>query len=261
MSPAIAARSSDAGSTPAARRTNSAISSSVSPAEPDPHHALRAVYVDERLFELGRNVRVGVPEGRHEQHPRGRAGANEMTRQPERRRVRPVHVLEHEEQGRLAAHPDEQVGDGGVEPVPLGIGVRRGRRGERPDPGRELREEPRQLAAGRTQMAAYRLGPRVADEVIERRHVRPVGRGDNRVAVAVEHGRALGGNLAGELPHEPALAGARLTGKERRAATLLGGPGQERPQRRELPRAAREPERRRQTKRARKRDRGVRDHR
>ena len=84
---------------------------------------------------------------------------------------------------------------------------------------------------------------------------------DDAVAVAVEHDCALGRNLAGELAHEPALAGAGLAGEKRRAAPFPGGTGQERPERRELPRASCERERRGQAKRAGKGNGGVRDHR
>ena len=89
--------SSAAGSTPAASRTNSRDLVVRQPAEADPDDALGAVDVDERIGELGRDVRLGVAERRDEEHARGRAGADEVPHQLERRSVGPVDVLEHEQ--------------------------------------------------------------------------------------------------------------------------------------------------------------------
>ena len=94
---AIAERSSSVGSTPAASRTNSAISSVRQPAQADPRDALGAVHVDERLGERRRHVGLGVAKRRDQQHPSGRAGADEVPQQLERRGVGPVDVLEYEQ--------------------------------------------------------------------------------------------------------------------------------------------------------------------
>ncbi len=223
------------------------------PAQPDPRDALGAVHVDERLGERRRDVGVGVAKGRDQQHPGGRAGPHEVTQELERRGIGPVHVLEHDEERCLRADPDEQVGDRGVEPVPLGVGIGRDRPGEGADARLELREQSRQLAAGRTEMPSEHLGLRVADEVLEGGRERAVRRPDDGVAVAVEHGRALLGHVARKLPHEAALARAGIAGDERRAAPLPGGAGQKGSQRRKLVRPPRECERRREPERARER--------
>ena len=54
-----------------------------------------------------------------------------------------------------------------------------------------------------------------ADEPAERLHERPVRRRHDGVAGAVEHERAGGGRLLGELAHEPALPRAGLAGDAR----------------------------------------------
>ena len=231
------------------------------PREPQPDDAFGPVDVDERRGELRGDVGLVVAEGRHDQHPRRGTRPDEMAHEPERRRVRPVDVLEDDEERPLRADADEQVGDRRVQPVALGVRIGRRRRGRVADTGREPREEARQLAATLGEVRAQRVRIGVAHEVLECRRERPVGRADGGVAVAVEHRCALGGDLAGELAHEPALAGAGLAGEKRRAAPFPGGTGQERPERRELPRASCERERRSQAKRAGKGNGGVRDHR
>ena len=97
--------------------------------------------------------------------------------------------------------------------------------GQVADTCREPREETRQLAATLGEVRAQRVRIGMAHEMLERRRERPVRRADDGVAVAVEHRCALGRNLAGELAHEPALAGAGLAGEKRRATPFPGGTG------------------------------------
>jgi hypothetical protein len=162
-----------------------------------------------------------------------------------------VDVLEHDEERRLRADPDEQVGDRGVESVPLGVGVSGGREGQSADARLELGKQTRQLAAGRAEASPESLGVRVANEVLERGREGAVRLADDRVAVAVEDGGALVRQHPGELSHEAALAGARLAGDERRATALAGGPREESPQRGELVGPSGERESRRQPERPR----------
>ena len=220
------------------------------PAEADAHDSLGAVHVDERLRELGGHVRVGVAEGGHEEHPSRRAGAHEVPHQLQRGRVGPVHVLEHEEQRCFRADADEQLGHGGVEAVALRIGVGRRGRGQLADARHELRHEPRQLSAARTEVLPQHLGLGVPYEVLEGGRERAVGRADDRVAVAVQHRRPLVGELTRQLPHETALPRARVAGDERRAAAFARAAGKEGPQRRKLLRPPGEGERGREPERA-----------
>ena len=107
--------SSGVGSAPDASRTNSASSPSASPPSRIADDALRAVDVDERLRELGGDVRLGVAKRRDDQHPRRGARADEVSDEEQRRRVGPVQVLEHEQDGRLGRDADEELGHRRVE--------------------------------------------------------------------------------------------------------------------------------------------------
>ena len=198
----------------------------------DADDALRAVDVDERVRDRDGHVRLHVPERGDEQHARLCAGAHEMSHQLERRRVGPVHVLEDEQQRRRGADADEEVRDGRVQAVTLGVGVRRGAR-QVADPLAQAGQKPRQLTAARAEMPAQRLWLGVRDEVLERRHERPVGRPDDAVAIAVEDGRLCRDRVS-ELAHEPALARPGLAGNERCATTLGGRSRQQGPQGGEL---------------------------
>jgi hypothetical protein len=152
-----------------------------------------------------------------------------------------VPVLEHEEHRPPPAHGREQVGHRRVEAVALGVGVRLdGLRAHR-----QLRQQPRQLSAGRAERGLQLLRVDLAGEVVERLHERPVRRVHDRVARAVEHERAAGRRLAGELAHEPALARARLAADDHHPAALPLRPGHQAAERGQLARAPDERERRR----------------
>ena len=82
------------------------------------------------------------------------AGARaQVAQQQQRRGVGPVHVLEHE-QHRPAADAGEQVGHRRVQPVALGVRIGLHRRRQIADPGRQIGEQPRQLAAGGAERGA-----------------------------------------------------------------------------------------------------------
>ena len=115
------------------------------PAEPDADDPLGSIDVDQRVGELGGDVGVRVPERGDEKHPRSGARAHEVTHQLQRRRVGPVHVLEHEQHRGLRADPDEQGGDGGVQPVALRVRVRRRRTRRVADAPRELGQQTGEL--------------------------------------------------------------------------------------------------------------------
>jgi hypothetical protein len=159
-----------------------------------------------------------------------------MAQEQERRRVGPVPVLEHE-QHRPAAEPHEQVGDGGVQPVALGVRIGVDGRRQTPDAGGQVRDQPRELAARRAQRPAELVGIDDARRVLEGLDERPVGRGHDGVARPVEDERAAAGRLGRELAHQAALARAGLAAEQHHAATLALGHGHERPQRVQLRRA------------------------
>ncbi len=96
----------------------------VEPLEANPHDVVGATKVGEGVGQLIVHFGVVVPEGREDQQARVAVGLREVSQEQERRRVGPVAVL-HDEEDRLAVpHPHEEVTDRGVEPVPLGVGVR-----------------------------------------------------------------------------------------------------------------------------------------
>ena len=102
----------------------------------DPRVALDLAQ-DLRERHLARRVGAG------EQHARGRVGADDVRQQPQRGRVGPVQVVEHEQERGVGGGGVEQVGDGVVELQALLLAARAGdraqQRAERRDRGRRRR--------------------------------------------------------------------------------------------------------------------------
>jgi hypothetical protein len=121
------------------------------------------------------------------------------------------------------------------------------------DSGREIRQQPLELAAAGPEVDSEAGRIDGASQPVERLGERPVRRRHDGVARAVEHERAAGGSLLGELAHEPALPRAGLTGDECDPPALTRRPRHERPQRRKLARPAHERKRGRQPERPGKR--------
>ena len=217
------------------------------PAEPDPDDALGPGDVDERVGEARRHLVDRVAEGGDEQEARVGGAADEVPEEEQRRRVRPVDVLEHEQDRRASGRLREDVRHRGVEAQPLRVGVRRLPLA-RPARRADARQQPPQLGPG----APERLGLELADELLERLGERAERRRDDPVAVPVEHRRALGCDVVGELAHEAALARAGLARDEGGAPPLARRAREERPQGGELVRAAGEGVARGQPERARK---------
>ena len=152
-------------------------------------------------------------------------------------------VLEDEQDG-PGAEPHEQLGHRRVQAVALGVGVGLDRCRQVADAGRQVGEQPRELAARRAQRDAQLGGVDDARGVLERLDERPVRRGHDCVAGAVEDQHARRGRLARELAHQAALARAGLAAEQDDTAALALGHRHERPQRLELRRASDEGERR-----------------
>ena len=215
-------------------------------ADPQPHRGVGAAQVGQCLGERRGDVGVGVAEGGEHEQARVAGRAGEVAQEQERRRVRPVDVLEDQQHGPVEA--GEHVGDRGVQPVALGVRVRRRGLRQVVELGPQLGQQPRQLAAGAADGGAQLGRVKRADELLERLDERAVRRAHVGVAAAVEHERALGGGLGGELAHEPALAGPRLAAEQDDAAAGVFGPRHQLAQRRQLRRASDERERRREAK-------------
>ena len=200
--------------------------------EPQAHDTLRPHDVRDRLRHGRRPIGLRVADRRDEEHAGVGPGAHEMPDEEQRGNVGPVHVLEHEQHRRSRTDRGQQLGDGRVQAMPLGVGVGADLRREGADDTEQLGEQTRQLAASRPEIVAELHRIRVAHEVVERLDERPVRRGHDRVAGAVEDERAFGGEPLGQLPHQPALARPRLAGHERHPAPLAACARQERAQRR-----------------------------
>ena len=131
------------------------------PTEPDPDDALGAGDVDERVGEARRDLAGGVSIRRDDQHARGRAGPHEVAQEEQRRRVRPVDVLEHEQDRRAPSGGGEHVGDRRVQAVALRVGIHSLALGGVAGLERERRQQAPELGA----VAAERLGELVRPEL------------------------------------------------------------------------------------------------
>ena len=165
-----------------------------------------------------------------------------------------MQILEDEQDRRPASDTREQVGNGGVEAMALGVGVGDGRGGQPADSSLEVRQHACQLASNRSEVLAQlgRIG--VPHEVVERLDEGPVRSGDDGVAASVEDDRPVRGNLVRQLPEETALAGPRLAGEQRRATALGFRARHQRPERSQLARAPHKREGRSEPERSRKRE-------
>ena len=211
--------------------------------EPHADHAFRAPQVGERGRQRLRDLRLGVAERREDEPVRVRCTAGEVAQEQQRRRIRPVGVLDdHDERG-APAHRGEQVGDRAVQPVALGVRVRRRRHRQPADALGQVREQARQLAAAFAEIGAKlgRIGN--ARELVERLDERAIRTLDHRVAGSVEDEGSRGVGLLGELADEAALARPGLAADEREAQPVAVGRRDEAPEGRQLPRASRERER------------------
>jgi hypothetical protein len=161
-----------------------------------------------------------------------------------------VPVLEHEQRRPVACDACEQVGDGGVETVTLGVRIGRDGRRQVADARGQVGQKTRQFPAAAAERRAQCRRVGGARQVVERLDERPVRRADDGVARAIENERAVARHLRGELPDEPALAGAGLTAKQDDAAALAFRPRHQRAQPLQLGGAADEREGRGGSKRA-----------
>jgi hypothetical protein len=155
-----------------------------------------------------------------------------------------VDVLQHEDQRGAATDRGEEIRERAVQSVALRVRIGRDRWRQLSDHPRKIRQQPDELAAGGAEIGPERLRVARPHERVERLHERPVRSLDDRVAGAVEHQRSARRRLVGELPHEPALAGAGLSADEGEAQAVTVRRRDQRPQGRQLARASGEGKRR-----------------
>ena len=101
------------------------------------HRFAGAAEIGDRVRELSGNLRLRVADGRQDHDPRVRRCTRQVAQQQQRGRVRPLPVLDHEEQWTPAARLRQEVGDRDVQTVALRVGVERA-----VDFGQEPRQQP-----------------------------------------------------------------------------------------------------------------------
>ena len=149
--------------------------------------------------ELVAGDRLGRAPGDHDGERHVRCFVGEVAQQLERGGVRPVHVLQHDQERLTTCRACEQV-DHGVEHPEAGSGA------GVLDIG--VVQQRRQTEVGRALAVVGR-------ELAHRRQPRPQGRGVAAlVAAPDEHAPAVVGGPPRHVLHEPGLADARLTGHE-----------------------------------------------
>jgi len=204
-------------------------------AELDPlQHALA---LGERHRRRDQAVVLHRAMGERKQHAAGRRAAQDRREQLDRRRIGPVHVVEHQPERLLEREPFEQLDHGPVRAVALG-----GERGAGLRERRERREDRRQLAnvggVESPQPARIELGEVIVERVDEHRvgqvalellgaareHQHDALRGARRELR--EHPRLADPRLARELEHAH-VPGLDLA-QQRLQPCLLPGPAYER---------------------------------
>ena len=126
------------------------------------------------------------------------------------------------------------------------------RRRQRPDPGREVGKEPRELTASTANRRPELGGIDAASELIERLRERTIRRMHHRVAGAVQDECAAAVGLGREFPGQTALAGAGLPTEQYHAPALSVRGRHQRAKPFELRRAPHEGKRRGKPERSRK---------
>ena len=167
-----------------------------------------------RVAQLLRVGQLVVAQGRQDEHPHRQLRGRQMAQQEETARVRPLHVVEDEDDGIVGGSLCQQPDDGGEEKVPLGVAVRRlGLRNIR-DAAAEGGDEARELRAMSTRVVPEPLFVDGIDVVAERFGEELVRRGHVLLAVAEQDGgtRAMGG--ASRFGQEGGLPEAGFTAHE-----------------------------------------------
>ena len=142
-----------------------------------------------------------------------------MAHEQQRRLVGPLQVVEHERHRLDARDARHEHGHRLEQAVTLRLGLALQRCGEVGHALGEQRDEPGELAAEALELRAQRGARRRRDVVVERLDERLVRHQHLLVAPAVEHGRAVGVQPAGQLTRELGLADAGLTRHEQRPAS------------------------------------------
>jgi hypothetical protein len=218
------------------------------PAQRDALDPCLAVELGHRAGQPGLQLVLAI--GGHDEQRRVARPLCEVLEQTQRRAVGPVQVVEDEQHRARAPDRDEQVEHRVVQTVPLRGRVAVDRGGKIRQVARKVGEQAHELAGPRAGCVAQ-LGPvDVLDEVRQRLDEGLVGRGQVRVAGAVEHRRLALAGAARQLPGQARLAAPRLAADERNAAAVGAGVAPQLAQRRQLDAAPHKWQRRRQPQRS-----------
>ena len=179
-------------------------------AETTQRHALREPH---RIGEAARlPMRLALAAGRHDEQASGTQLAGDEREQRERRLVRPVQILEHDEQRRTRGGATDEARHRVQQPEPR-LGVATGRRGgldvgaAHPDAGNEVCQD----RGVRSQLVAQRVRLGAADVLLERAHPGPVARRARLLGRASpQHPTRRKVGLAHQLLDHPGLADARI---------------------------------------------------
>ncbi len=220
------------------------------PTEPQADDVLGSTEVGQRLRERLRHVGLGIAERGEQEHASITARLREVPQEQQGRSVGPVSVLDDQEHWTLFGHRREELRDGRVEPVALGVGIRLDGWRQLAGALAEMRQQPGELTASRAERRTQLVRLDRPRETVERLHERTVGSVHDLVAGAVQDEHAGARRVDGELAYEPALARAGLAADENHAAFLAGGRGHERAEKLELGRASDEWRSRREAERA-----------
>ena len=185
--------------------------------EPPEHELLGERLPSQIRHEIGSFVvlsEIGIAVAHDDEEGGVGCRAHDVPQQQERRSVRPVQVVDHQQGRACGRDPREQGGDRLEQAVPLRLLVADRRQRAFGDPAEQLGEQTREVLLEPVQALVQR-GGRVRGHVrlqcLDERLVR-----DDRVLVAasVEDGAVLLGDDARELAHEAGLADPRLAGDE-----------------------------------------------
>ena len=216
--------SSARGSRSPARSTNSAISSALRPASrtrTTPSVRRRSASADDSVSGTSASVSRNVVRT---SAVRVRRAAREVAQQQQRRRDRPSARPPRRRRAACACHGGEQVGDRAVQPVALGVGIRRRRRRQLADALGQVGQQARELAAALAEVGAQLGGiGRRARAGRAPRRTGGTGAGPPRRRRRRARRRRRGVRLLGELADQAALARAGLAADEREPQPVAVG--------------------------------------
>ena len=192
------------------------------PSDPQADQHARATQLGERLRERMGLIHLRLPVGAKDQHPGLIAGTRDVTQEQQRRGVRPVKVIEHEDQRLRVRDLAQQRRDRVEQTEPLALGVLDARAGGRLRSLRgELGQEPGKRRAVWPDLQAQLFERRLGDVVAQGLYERLIG--DQRLLVTApqQDRRAVRVGGAAELRRQPRLADPRLADQHRDAPASI----------------------------------------